>query len=239
MRAGRQHAQRLRLPGPRASRASAATTSSSSTSAAAARRPTSLLERDADCARPGPGRPRLRRADADRRRRAVPARATAAGRADHGLDRRQRRHRVRARGRPDPVRRRGGAGRSRRTSPRSPSACARRPASKVADRRHHLPGRDPRPVGRRRTRPGPRAALRRRVQASFINPALKRGLRGAPAAGFVDVTAATGAYGSLEETIDRAPGVRQPIPVPVAQASASSPTTASSATSTRARTATG
>ena len=62
----------------------------------------------------------------------------------------------------------------------------------------------------------------------LINPALKDAYASVKGA-FVDVTAATGAYGSLDETTTLDPyGL---IPVPVAKV-CSSPTTASSGTST-------
>jgi hypothetical protein len=63
-----------------------------------------LLERTARCAGPGPGRRRLRRQDADRRRRALPAREPTQGRPGHGLGRRQRRDPLRKRAESDRVR---------------------------------------------------------------------------------------------------------------------------------------
>ena len=69
----------------------------------------------------------------------------------------------------------------------------------------------------------------------LINPALAAAYAAAGGR-FVDVTAATGGYGSLDELVALPSG--RLVPRPVA-ASAGSPTTASSATSTLARAATG
>ena len=164
--------------------------SSSSTSAAGARRPSRCSSDTTRCGGPAPGGRDYARPDADRRRRAVPARATAAGRPHHGLDRRQRRDRVRARGRPDPVRRRP---RSRRSSEN---------VTETAERLRKAAGRKVRIVGTTypnvllgqwvgaEPEPGPRAALERRVQGPHQPGAEARRTR-RPAAGFVDVTAAT------------------------------------------------
>ena len=92
-----------------------ATTTRSSRRRAACRAPARSAARSTRTRR-RPPRPRL------------PARAPREGRPDHRVDRRQRRHDCASAGRPDRLRRRGGQGDQGRTSPSSPSGCARRPA---------------------------------------------------------------------------------------------------------------
>ena len=141
---------------------------------------------------------------------------------------------VRARREPDPVRgrRRDGDQRERHQDRRS--GCASRGRPEGADRRHHLSGRDPRPVGRREREPGSRAALGRRVQGPH-QPGAHQGLRGRGR----HARRRDGRHRRVRPA--RRPGrdaVGHARPQGRSPTSASSPTTASSATSTRARAAT-
>ena len=84
------------------------------------------------------------------------------------------------RGRPDRLRRHGCADdREERDRDREAAPQGRR--REGPDRRHHLPRRDPRPVGGGGRGPGPREALRGRLQAAD-QPDADQGLRGRPAA---------------------------------------------------------